>query len=131
MYVSQFDIPTTLWHKLQTPFTVPRHHSHGRTRSLSQPWVRQHGRAPRLDVRAQQASNFASLVLPHSSAPLHPLLRGTPKGYRCPICFKSEHTRSLLAEHVVRHQPGPSRQACIEVLCFGSPHTLGRPYLSR
>ena len=118
MYVSQFDIPTTLWHKLQTPFTVPRHHSHGRTRSLSQPWVRQHGRALRPAVRAQQASNFASLVLPHSSAPLHPLLRGTPKGYRCPICFKAEHTRSLLAEHVVRRQPGPSRQACDGVLCL-------------
>ena len=53
---------------------------------------------------AQAPRSSPVLDTPHAPAPpLHPLLRGaTPKGYRCPICFGSEHSRSLLAEHVVR-----------------------------
>lgn len=55
----------------------------------------------RLDT--QTVSSSTTLQLPHNAAPLHPLLtQGRPKGYRCPLCFTSDHSRSQLAEHVVR-----------------------------
>ena len=55
----------------------------------------------RLDT--QTVSSSTTLQLPHNAAPLHPLLtQGRPKGYRCPLCFTSDHSRGQLAEHVVR-----------------------------
>ena len=65
---------------------------------------RRHRRGTADASSAQAPHSSPVLDTPRAPAPpLHPLLQeAIPKGYRCPICFGSEHSRSLIAEHVVR-----------------------------